>query len=304
MRKDSANSSKPDSGAQAVDSVIDFLYADTPRIASFLSQFTRFGHLTSIVNGRDTARQSENRGTVKAGIQFPYVANADGEFQTSRSFEEGEKTERAYDPKWTNALQLLKHLAENNLLNRDITSAAIGEFVIHTGPIKIHDLQFLERMWRLKSIGQLMRAGASKEDNRESRRRAAAQGKASAPADVDLMLDMLGVLPHSIQAKLGDIPPVWCNLVSEGLSTTSSDLVLKHGAKIPGVWSIVGILDARPESEPTVDAEPDFSEFREIGTKLLDVIMPITRAMLGRDSYSFGMTPILIFRNIGKGKNI
>jgi len=143
--------------AQKGDSVFDFLYADSRRIASFLSQFTTFGHLTEIVHGEEVTEGSERKGTVKASAGLPIVASLMGEHETGTTAEYGEMSHKRYDPTWTNALNFLDHLAQLDLINRNITGAGIGEFVLFTGPIQIHDLHLLEKTWRLPSIAKAMK---------------------------------------------------------------------------------------------------------------------------------------------------
>lgn len=293
---------------QKVDSVFDFLYADTRRIASFLSQFTAFGHLTEIVHGEHTKEAENRRGTVKGSTGLPGLASLDGTHEIGTASEHGEAGQRRYDPTWTNALNFLNYLAELDLLNRDIQKAGIGEFVLFTGELKIHDLKMLERMWRLPSVERAMRQGSPTPPmNRQARRRA---GQTSNLGDqsqaVDMLLDMLTVLPHSVQATLsnGFFNRVWCTLLADGLSTATSDLMLKHGGGIPGNWSVVGILDARPPnrfaSPESLSPEPDFSDGKDLGAKILELLAPITKNMLGRPDEAFGITPLLVFRDIGR----
>jgi hypothetical protein len=43
---------------------------------------------------------------------------------------------------------------------------------------------------------------------------------------------------------------VWSSLPEDGLVSGAQDLALKHGTQIPGVWHLLGILDAVPNPIP------------------------------------------------------
>jgi hypothetical protein len=121
------------------------------------------------------------------------------------------------------------------------------------------------------------------------------------PNEVDFALDMLKVLPHSIQASVGpNWCRAWCTLLAEGLSTSTNDLMLKHGASIPGDWTVLGVLDSLPRVSPENAPAPDFTDMEEIGVKLMDTFVLSTRNMLGRPAGAYGLTPLLIFREIGR----
>ena len=51
-------------------------------------------------------------------------------FERGPGEQAGEGLQRVYDPLWTNALTLLDFLALEDLLNRDINSANLGQFVL------------------------------------------------------------------------------------------------------------------------------------------------------------------------------
>jgi hypothetical protein len=88
-----------------------------------------------------------------------------------------------------------------------------------------------------------------------------------------------------------------------GLST---DLVLKHGAYVPGKWRMLGVLDARPESEVDPANAGQLNNLEKAvanlaGTPIGRVtaqLSPQVRRLLGRPRLAFGMTPLLIFRGV------
>ena len=73
--------------------------------------------------------------------------------------------------------------------------------------------------------------------------------------------------------------------------------MLKHGAILSGTWNIVGILDALPEV-----VESDTSVAAALGnTPLAQVVQslaPLVRQIMGRPAHAYGLTPLLILREI------
>jgi hypothetical protein len=143
---------------------------------------------------------------------------------------------------------------------------------------------------------------------RQQRRKTERDSK-GLPADNPLnptsaALDLLKYLPHATLASVKqDGHAVWSSLRDDSLIIASNDLVLKHGVNIPGVWHMLGILDALPNSE--TEADEDAISQAASGSLLgalgdfIGMLGPAIRTMLGRPATSYGMTPILIFRQIG-----
>lgn len=275
---------------QSTDSVYDFLYYDAARVASFLSQFDNYGHLTQIVRGEQASRSQKKTDNIEGTIGVPLTAQAKGNFNQETSSTGGQDNRRTYDPTWANVLEFLDQLSERNLLQRDLDKAGVGQFVLASGSLDVTDLQIFEKTWKSKSVEKMIRAGAPK------------PSKGTTPSEVDLFFDLLSVLPHTIQANLNGEHSVWSTLAHQWLTMTSSDLLLAHGANVPGVWNIVGILDARPDPLFSLGSAPavDMSDAAEMGIKLMKLISPIARGMLGRPALSFSVTPLAIFREISR----
>lgn len=81
---------------------------------------------------------------------------------------------------------------------------------------------------------------------------------------------------------------------------SASDLHLKHGLTIAGTWHLVGILDCLPsitQSDPNAvgrlvgDKDNVFSE-------ALAMMLQEHRMMMGRPSECYGVTPLIIMREM------
>lgn len=287
-------------------SVYDFLYHDARRVASFLAQFDRSGHLTQVAQSARIARVRDESDKTSGTL-----ALVSSEMTKSASDEHGKESQRIYDPTWANARALLDYLDEAGRIQRDIEAAQIGQFVLVSGSLSLSDLGLMEKTWRLPVVKKMMAAGIDEtsklpaapkgmRNNPEllMARKAAEEGLKTLRNGLDMFFELITVLPHTIQARLtGDDVSVWCSLSREDITFEASDIVLKYGSEIPGRWHILGILDAQPDS---IDApgDVDFGQGQEMAANMMGIIAPLTRNMLGRPTYSYGLTPLLVFRAV------
>lgn len=298
MSKKDKKASGGERGDLSQDSVYDFLYCDTRRIGSFLAQFDVGGHLQQVTSS-ESASKGYKRG-YKVGLGGGATlagTGGNGEVNFERGPAEigSEELQRVYDPLWSNALSLLDFLEERHLIQRDIAEASIGNFVLSSGSLSISDLQLMHRTWQLPSVKKLMRSGVTPTgQNRQQRRAGAGQ---PAPDFLELFTDLVSILPHTIQASLTGDAEIWCSLHQQGMTTDASDITLKHGTVIPGEWSVLGILDARPGAMAPSD-DLDFSDGEEMAIKMMTVIAPLAKNLLGRPPRCYGVTPLLLFREI------
>ena len=297
-------------------SVFDFLYHDSRRIGSFLSQFDNNGLLIGINQGETAARHAKRGWKMGMGADIPLLAGAKLEVGREPGEAGSETLERSYDPFWTNALTFLDVLTERQLIRPQIEEATFGQFVLVRGWLSILDLAMLKQAWGLSTVQQAARAGqnppaAPSEGNRHERR---SQGKQSRPqqppqmpTEVDITLELLTVLPHTVHASImTEHETIWANLRDEFLVTPSSELVLTHGASMPGEWAMLGILSARPDF-----GEGEFQQMVAAGRSNLppgllnsaiggmaQIMAPIIRTTLGRPEGAYAVTPLLIFREV------
>jgi hypothetical protein len=291
-------------------SVYDILYADTRRLSSLLSQFSDDGLLVEL------SRAAEDAHSVSAGLSIKVVKG-----DTSSTGKSG--STRKIDPQWL--LPLLFLDAAKDLIERDIEQAALGSLVLAQGRLIVTDLRILQKLWSsptakkfvLQQIKDAERdkareAAANEGENRASRRLAGKKQSEASASEADLIMELLPLLPHSPQVNI--VSPdstVWSTIEPDYLVGTVEDIMLKHGAKVPGGWSMVGILDARPWEEREDEDYDDILTFDDqisIGMHGMDNIWKIAtglgwpaRQALGRPLLSYGVTPLIIFREIERG---
>lgn len=304
-------------GEQSTDSVYDFLYYDATRIASFLSQFDSSGHLTGVTQGERAQRSKQENTTLKTEASIA-VAKGALTRETDRGAEYGKESQRVYDPRWANALSFLDYLDERSLLNRSVETARIGQIVLFSGSLALFDLGVLRRMWDLPGVKKMIIASATQQQqevptgNREERRKqTAAKSKGgNQPTEAELALELMTIMPHAVQGAVStDNQSVWSSLREENLTIAPSDLFMKHGLTIEGDWSVVGILDAMPDTEDYTDTESGLSlsalsqmvaatKLSSLAFMLAPSLVPPIRQLLGRPSTSYGLTPLLVFREV------
>lgn len=282
-------------------SVFDFLYVDHQRINTFLSQFSEFGGLSSIVHAKAAGRGKEDAGTFKAQGSA-VVVKGEANYSEKTKAELSESSQRTYDPLWSNTLSFLDKIEDRNLLKRDIEQAAFGDLVLIMGPVSIRDFGLLEKVWSLPSFKAIAEHGNPENSgNREERRRSAKakKGKADPPSEIDLFFELAKVLPHPTQFKIGSEPMAWGILREDGLIAPSSDFVLKFGGAIPGEWAAVCILDAVPDKIDETLADQVIPN-DEVAGMIMNPLEPVVRQFLGRPVGSYGITPLAVFREVGR----
>lgn len=301
MSKSVEKASEKEPDAPQSGSVYDFLYCDSGRIASFLAQFDDAGTLERVIQ-----RESVSKG-LKGGYEVSVGGNASivgtgggGSLGYKRApHEQGsEASERVYNPLWANPLVFLDFLTAENLIASDLNKAGIGQFIKVTGSLRIVDFSILKRIFEHPTLKKKLLASIEPPSgNRQERRRKDALS-GGLPSDNEVGITLATIFTATTQATMTDEATrksVWGCLRDDALVVSSADLLLQHGLEIAGQWSMIGVLDAQAgDNKPTV---------REYGSPFIDGIAGLTppiREVLGRPNSSFGVTPLLILREISR----
>jgi hypothetical protein len=289
------------------DFVLDFLYHDSQRVGSFLSQFDP-GFLKSVTRSEE-ARQSE---VERAGRSFalgaPKVLGGGNESSEEASSGSSSSAQRVFDAYWMNARRLLNHLEERSMIQRDFEDAAIGQIVLIKGYLNIIDLVMFKEVWKIQSVQKKIKAGLMPSQPTSLMTSAQKAAQKEARENAEMFMDMVQIMPHSVHASMvttSEMPQmVWCSLREEYLVTSASDLVLAHGKTLPGEWSILGIMNAHPEYL-TPDMDNVVSDdgltpglMTSIVGQVSQMLSPMVRLALGRPAAASSITPLLIFREV------
>jgi len=290
-----------------IKTVFDFLYSDDTRISTLLSQFNEFGHLTNITHEKNAQKGKNDTGTFEGGGNAVF-AKAQMRYEGASNSSYAESSQRSYNPRWTNTLTFLDEVDSRGILKHDLKAARLGDLVLVSGPIAIRDMNTLEKLWGMPTFKDFARIGANEQNtaNRIDRRKMSrgnnTQKKSREPSNFDLFFDLVRILPHSTQITIGEKEKAWGILKVDSLISSPSDFVLKYGGKIPGQWSIIGILDAEPEGAILEGSLTETSNLQDVSSNLMGILEPIVRQLLGRPADSFGITPLIILREIGENR--
>lgn len=263
---------------ESENSIYDFIYVDHQRVALFLSQFDQSGKLTGLTRSVREVHQK----TVSAGVDKLVVAKRESESSAT------EEMQREFDPQWVLPLTLLDALEEQQLIHRDISAAALGQFVLCSGSLSIVDFAILKSLLELPAFKKQLTVQVEQ-----------LKGVAKGMKEMgELLRQFLTILPYNLQATIaGPQRDVWCCLKQEGMMLPQAEVFLKHGFGLPGTWYALGLLDARPNESSPVKSPSATPSLLELFTNQLG---PAVRQALGRPIRSFGITPIILFREVSR----
>lgn len=289
-------------------SVFDILYADTRRLSSLLSQFSDDGLVTELTRGDEAGQTS------RASLSIKVIS---GDTSTSGRETKSQKI----DPQWLLPLLFLDEA--QHLIHRDIEEAPLGSIVLIQGKLLVTDLRIIQKLWSapsakkviLQQIRDSEKEAAAALVDEAPVNRAARRGSAKGPqktktetSEAELIMELLPLLPHSPQVNIISPEAVaWATIEPAYVLGSIEDLLLKHGPKVAGTWAMVGILDGRPFEDRGTDEYDDIINVDErirsgmiqdnVWKVAIDLAVPARQA-LGRPFTSYGVTPLIIFRNL------
>lgn len=265
--------------------LIDFLYVDRARIQTLSSQLFPNGHLTHTKQSTSTAESA------KLGFQggIPGIFKGNGDHNEAFT----ESIERQFDATWSTTLDVLRELNDKNYIVKDLENALLGQLIQFKGHIQVNDLRMLQKLWQpmLQINGKQQIQAAKGAD------------KVLAKKELDAntqLAKVIELLPHMLQMRVWNSESAaWSTIEPSYLTINPLDLVFKHGAFVPGEWTIISILDAKPS-----DVEIDYmTAMFNTGTGVTAAMPQILRGLreaFGRGPDDYGITPIAIYRKVNK----
>ena len=284
------------------DSVFDFLYHDARRIGSFISQLDKSGLLTSM---KETENAEKSAGTTVGGTVAGSVAvaKAGASLQEATSQVAKEAIERTYDPFWINAIALVDMLDERGLISDGLSNARIGQIVRVSGEITMTDMSTWKGLWAEPSLREAITSSMDGSAGLPVvKGKAAYEAKRAAKdqaGNAKAVLGVLNILPHFVQTMIVDDErnAVWASTPEHNMVGSTGELIFKYGSTIPGRWTVVGVLDAYPDEQdsggPIAARAPN-----AFVTGIAEHLITPIRALLGRPADAYGMTPLVIFREL------
>lgn len=296
------------SGLTEPASVFDFLYYDAARVGAFLAQLDPDGRLTGVTKTGQINEASSTKSLIEGAGGVPGVANAKASSEEQTQEGTVATAARSYDPFWAAPLAFLDYAHQRELLHANLSEAGVGQFVIARGRFSIIDMLALKSAWEAPTIRKSILAGVRPDTTGMSK----AQAQAAKQAQIDntnLALEMITMMPHGLQGQLVSSDELlWMSLEPAGLTTSPGDISLKHGVTLAGQWHVVGILDAVPDEGPSLElanslASVDLVTVAEalsstpIGI-FAQALSPMTRIFMGRPAQAYGISPLLVFREL------
>ncbi|MEN7529270.1 hypothetical protein [Cupriavidus sp. DL-D2] len=273
--------------SQSTEYLCDFVYLDRDRAALYFAQLDpENGTPTQVKRTEKHGGQDADKLTV--GIPKLMAKEYGGGTQFERSIE------GQYDPSWLIPIEVMNRLDELSYITTDLEQARIGRMALLTGSMRVIDVRFLKELWPY--VGDMIAKQASDALPANTPPKVKQQTISHARKETDLMSGVISKMPHSLQASFTvQGKRIWTTLRPDNMLMNPEDLALKHGADIPGEWRLLGIIDALPElSSPSPSSAP---EGFDLEGGLVNIINTL-RTFMGRQSGSFGITPIAIFRTI------
>lgn len=267
------------------DNPVDFLYLDRNRVSSLIGQLSDRGMLIGLrsVVGKIEGKEASAGGSVA-------VAKAEG--KTSRTVSESQ--EETYDPFWTHAYSFLRDLEANFAVPLD--QARMGSLVKFDAFVQFLDLRIMRELWEPSAHAFLNSAnapvaGSSSPVSRKKRRDQRQRQQQSPVSDaVKIGLEVLKNMPHLLHmillAQQGF--RFWAAAQPEYLTINSGDLVMKYGAVIDGMWTVVGRVDGR------IGDAPEPLKVNPVVDGVVTAMAGL-RELVGRPKDHWGLTPIAIY---------
>jgi hypothetical protein len=300
MSKNDGRASGKGQGAASVDSVYDFLFYDARRVGSFLAQLSDHGPLQLLKTSEGVTEASTEGVNFAAELGLPGVGKLSAGTTSAPTKSGSESSERTYDPYWINALRLLDFLQDAQLLHRRLEQSALGHIVLIGGSMQVIDLSLFKGVWDMGYLRDMLSAATGLDTTPfRGHRKHQAPSRHQGNSQADVIFDLIKSMPHVVQARLTTPghANVWCSLPSDGLVMDPAALLLKYGVQLSGTWHILGILDALPIVAPETEISDSADPQMMLGDLFSTFANP-ARQLLGRPDGAFGVTPLLIFREI------
>src|SRR5579871_1936329 len=195
----------------------DFLYVDRTRISALYAQLFPQGILTSVkTTSQNTFSDEEEIGTDIKVLK--------SEAKTTDTGSEG--IEHLFDASWAVPLDVLAALQDRSLVRDTLKGAGLGSIILSECVLRVVDFASMDNLWE----PAVKVFHANKQD----------QSEGSPPPNAwPALIEAMKALPHAIHAHfLTKELPLWGSLQPQSLTIATSDLTLKYGGNISGIWKL------------------------------------------------------------------
>lgn len=268
--------------------LLDFLYADHERVASFLAQLYGSGTPKETEEAATKAKKLGRRGNLKLG---PVEGAVEGERDWSR------EVRSTYDPLWSNSRKLIDHIQEESTSDTLLT---LGQIRILSGCLLAYDLSSLRNIMNSDAMEDFIAGGI--EDDQSWVNRSTKAKSAEKKKQASVIREFLKGLPLGIGFVLvTKVAHFWFSVKREFLSLYDLDVPLKFPTHISGPWNVLGVVDAMP-NDHVEGIEPVLA--RNIDGLIPPMVLHMmqltgaTVGMFGRPLQAYGLSPLVVFRRV------
>ena len=277
--------------SNAAPALIDFLYADHERVASFVSQLSGMGVLKGYERQSDKQKTNKKEGGVDFGI-------IKGGLGSDTNWHRGIR--ETYDPLWETSVSLVRHVESTQILRQP--QIEVGQLVCISGKLFALDLAFIRGLMDAESMTEFIARGAKNDDlNTRNQSQKKINKSSEEYKNAQVMVEYMKTIPLDIQFMMHAMERAFSfNIKREYLNLHQSDIPLKFPFQISGTWSIVGVVDAAPEdhiSGTIALGEKINSLYPALAQPFIQLI-GTSSIMFGRNMQAFGLSPLAIYRRI------
>ncbi|KKW92417.1 DUF6414 family protein [Sphingobium chungbukense] len=269
----------------AASKVYDFLYADHEKVASILSQIEEDGAL------KETAVRAQKGKDHKTGFSAK-VGGLGGEIGTNRGHQY--EVRQTYDPLWRNSRKLIEYIGRTS----QKPELLIGQMCVMEGDLIAFDQSVLSKLMAATSMRDFIASGIKEDDDQKKSAQKKIRDKMKEAEVIQKYIETLGL---SIQFVLCTLQTgFWFNINRDYLYLHETDIPLKYPITISGKWQILGIIDALPNDQFSLDHLYDAGASPHIPNMITHLAQLIwgTSVSFGRPLASYGLKPLAIFREI------
>lgn len=321
----------------------DFAYVNEKKIEILLSQQNEIGrHISrSVTTGETSGKSGSVAIDVRAGAG-PAGGGLGGNLGLKVGGDGGVSRVEAIsaNPYWNSVIELIDYARS---ITSAEPSVDIHRMIHVVGGLKLHDAATLSAIALDPGLAETIRSimpNAYKSVVREDtwkalwalqwkdfltptslyshilkrKRSGAAPGKEAetdlafvgATLAVELVLSGLRKMPVAMFGEVDDEHhSYWFTLRKEGLLSDYSDVALKHGSTVPGLWSMVCIVDTDGNDRNVPDLLDAAREMKSDEAKwnishATDWLFNAARKFVGRPEGKVGVTPIVIYRQLAE----
>lgn len=283
------NSNEP-----ARDALLDFLYSDHERVASFLSQLAGSGALKASEAMGTKIKTHKQKGAFAAGL---ISAGLEGDRSWKQEIKE------TYDPLWVNSRKLIDEIYERQSSVRK-ESIDIGKILILSGTLLCFDYTILNALMSADAFEDLIATSVNDSD---------AGGKSkNGFREKKKLASVLRGLLQSLPLGMGFVLVTehghfWFSVKREYLNLHDLDIPLKFPLHISGKWEVLGIVDALPNDhvegiQSVINKQID-GLMPPMVFNLMEMIGTIT-GQFGRPLQAGGISPLIVYRDVFADSNV